>query len=473
MKNFPRSSTTVSLKKLICSRWIICLIVIPGTWGSLAGQQAMSPQQHRLLMDLLPVPLQEQYRGEAAFDPTVCPKDSSRLKYAPGVTMGQLETYTYNSVGQLSLTERTDLSGNQKTITRLSLEYDAAGRITRELGSIQSGSVFLPNTRKSYTYTTAGNLQASALEGYNGTSWQLLNRSDYTYDAAGNRLSRTDYNVSTQTVTPVSRITYTYNNASHLTSELTETYSAGNWKLQGAVNYTVNSAGVITRYMTFVSTWSNSLEPQTTYNLFYNGVYLNSMIVTNWNYQSQSWDNSSRSSFTYDLLGRLALHVVDSWNGTWKPQIQNAYNYDNRDLLIYMLKQVSVNANWESSRQVSYTYDQNGNLTLERSENYDLTGAQWNLDTERRVYYNCSVTGLSNEKKSPGMVIFPNPAQDKVFVRTDESLRYIRLRDAVGKIVLEIQGQESLGLETLSPGFYLLEAQSQNGSCYTFKVVKE
>ena len=73
-------------------------------------------------------------------------------------------------------------------------------------------------------------------------------------------------------------------------------------------------------------------------------------------------------------------------------------------------------------------------------------------------------------------MFFPNPAQDQLTMQysPDVQPRQIELYDLQGRLVCtQKQGLESLNLQGLAPGQYLMKVTMTDGKVYTDRVVKE
>ncbi len=82
-------------------------------------------------------------------------------------------------------------------------------------------------------------------------------------------------------------------------------------------------------------------------------------------------------------------------------------------------------------------------------------------------------TGISDEKE-PSLTIFPNPAQDEITISGVEP-ESVTLYDIMGKIVVSKFDPETnkINISQLSGGFYVIKITSNDGKCYTGKIVKE
>lgn len=82
--------------------------------------------------------------------------------------------------------------------------------------------------------------------------------------------------------------------------------------------------------------------------------------------------------------------------------------------------------------------------------------------------------GISNITSAP-FVVYPNPADDFVEIRTDKKMQNVVLTDAIGKEVREVNCEmgQSISLNDLAPGIYFLRGTDQDGVSYVAKIVKK
>jgi WD40 repeat protein len=80
---------------------------------------------------------------------------------------------------------------------------------------------------------------------------------------------------------------------------------------------------------------------------------------------------------------------------------------------------------------------------------------------------NDTLVGLAeNKKKISNLNVFPNPANDRVFVTADEQIEMIEIYDLSGRAVqiLEEPNQiQIINVTSLSPNMYLLRIHTANG----------
>ena len=80
---------------------------------------------------------------------------------------------------------------------------------------------------------------------------------------------------------------------------------------------------------------------------------------------------------------------------------------------------------------------------------------------------------LSTESfsKNSAFTIFPNPAKNLVYIKSDSEIEQVRIIDALGKVILA-QNNTEINVEHLAKGIYTLEISTGNGRVFR-KFIKE
>lgn len=86
----------------------------------------------------------------------------------------------------------------------------------------------------------------------------------------------------------------------------------------------------------------------------------------------------------------------------------------------------------------------------------------------------CNQYSGVSDSGDPTLMIFPNPAQDEITISGVEA-ESVTLYDIMGKMVVSKFDPETnkINISQLSCGFYVIKLNSNDGKCYTGKIVKE
>jgi hypothetical protein len=87
------------------------------------------------------------------------------------------------------------------------------------------------------------------------------------------------------------------------------------------------------------------------------------------------------------------------------------------------------------------------------------------IDKDGCANVNCTPLNVTKNNAS-NFQIYPNPANDKLQVSSDESIKQCLFYDISGKVIMNIdsfQGSRNIDVSNLSDGLYLLKIQFANG----------
>lgn len=164
---------------------------------------------------------------------------------------------------------------------------------------------------------------------------------------------------------------------------------------------TYNTAGQLDYYIvqewnSSTSAWENSYKSSYTYDASGN-------VLTNtdfdWNSTTSAWDNTYRTTNTYTATNRQASYLQEEWNttsGTWENMTKNVYTWSTADKLTNILWQFWDGTAWQDAMKTSYSYDGSGNRV-------EGIGEQWNWST--------SAWDTSGKDVYTGFVALHQPSQ--------------------------------------------------------------
>ncbi len=79
------------------------------------------------------------------------------------------------------------------------------------------------------------------------------------------------------------------------------------------------------------------------------------------------------------------------------------------------------------------------------------------------------ISGINSTSKNDGFFIYPNIANDKLYIKSEEKLNHISILDMSGKKVSYFDNNENeLSISTLQDGIYIIQAQTNSGK-YVFE----
>ena len=197
---------------------------------------------------------------------------------------------------------------------------------------------------------------------------------------------------------------------------------------------------------------------------------LNSIDITN-NLSLENLYLSSNNLLELDVTLNNQLKEVVVFNN----QIDSLDFYD-ASHLIYLMCDTnhleSLNVRNGNNTNISGFYAQN-NPDLECIEVDDpqYSEANWpEVDPQVVFSEDCNPLGII-DNEIYNLSIYPNPVNDKIFIKSSENIKVIQLYDLLGKMELETT-QEIIELNHIVQGVYILKVILENGTVQNFKVIK-
>lgn len=303
---------------------------------------------------------------------------------------------------------------------------------------------------------------------------------------------------------------YTYNAQSMPVSILFKTWDGSAWTDFYQIDITYNANNSPSEYLlkiNFLGSWMDYLKIIFTYNA---QDQLTEMRYLEYDMITTTWENDSRSLFTYDTNGWETEELMQTWDGsTWENDEKSASSYNAQGYIIEKVYAWWYNNMWETSSRLTYTYDAQWNVTqmLEEywstgtwAENWlytytydglnrileELTqmwdGTAWENDEIDIWTYGLPIGINSIKTEQLNVNIYPNPASTFTIVEfaTEYSTEIaISILDATGRLVsketgiLYTPGAHTVTIQTseLTPGYYFLTLSNQAGLLSTKKLV--
>ena len=182
-------------------------------------------------------------------------------------------------------------------------------------------------------------------------------------------------------ITERQEMTYDMSTSSYLSGDKT-TYT-----------YTPNTRIDLRKNLVVASmTWENSLRTTITYNDQEQPILL---IIEVWS--GTGWVNAQKSENTYNAQGDLVEGITCIWNsGTsvWDnySRVTNGYNASGWNISINMYVWDATLQVWENMLKIIYQYDERGNVTLAQSYEWDNSLLSWKNDSKYISTYYASDT---------------------------------------------------------------------------------
>lgn len=356
--------------------------------------------------------------------------------------------YSYDQLNRHVQTQSYEFSpgnGGQNLLDQMSFLYDANDNIIeQEFFMVQNGVLF-PNTKALLNYNAQGYLANFVSLWYdlpNNTYWNS-NKTDYIRDANGTVLN-----------------------------EYSFFHTSGNWVLSGKVDYTYDVNGNATQQVN-MNTYDNGV----TFDSVAKQVYVysgnNAIETTGYVYNTGGWNPTNKIAYTYDANGNptQTLHynyVNQMWEEFFKEEM--TYNANN-DIILYIsyLKQGN---NWNPEYKMENTFDVPllASLVIPQDFKYNAkidasqvfqpiggTGAWSLIKTDNYYYSQENGTNSLIENKENNMIVFPNPANDMIFINPELGNQEWTITNLSGLTVWKgLVENGALNIADFSSGVYML-----------------
>jgi hypothetical protein len=158
--------------------------------------------------------------------------------------------------------------------------------------------------------------------------------------------------------------------------------------------------------------------------------------------------------------------TADVYLGKAREEVANAQYGSNTYLGRKYIRNIVTNLKLEGNSTYSWrvdAIDSIGNITI---------GDVWEFTTKQIP---TNIADISRASKDDSKIlIFPNPANDILYFRTDELLKTIEIYSVMGAKLIYIKNPEnSINISTLSNGVYLFKTQLGNGDSWVERFIKK
>lgn len=442
---------------MILKSLLISFTALMSATNSFSQKQDLR-HDHPFLKSKERIPFLEVFKSLA----TPCIKDSLVYQTWNSSTSNWLsqKKYLYGYDAQLNCnieTYYTIYNSNVAIATRTESTYNTDKALTvQQISNWDNFFNALLNIRRTrHTYSPNKNLIETYVDQWNNNSngWGFFHRSNYIYSSGilSNSLTE-NWNNSTSSWGNYSKTTFTMSG----TVPLIEVYQ--NWYPP--------------------STWKNSYRISRTYDVFNN---LLSLIYQYWT-PNNTWENSDKITFTYDGNHNVLSNLYKIWDvpgNTWKNGSRYTATYDSHNMPLTELNEnydQQSNSWYTQSKFLHvYTYDSKNNLSSVLDKSWNNPTNSFVNSTRSLMYYNCTTVGTHEiSGRENTLVVYPNPANALLNIKTETDYSQILIRDIRGALIFSAPACENLNTSGLEKGIYFIQLLDKNKTVVsTQKFVKE
>ena len=114
------------------------------------------------------------------------------------------------------------------------------------------------------------------------------------------------------------------------------------------------------------------------------------------------------------------------------------------------------------NKVVVFEYDEDGFITREKYSERGPIPNQLVVTSDKYFYYEKLTVGIE-DPSAIHSTIYPNPAINEITVKTDDVISLVRIYSQTGQLLIIVQNTNTVSLESLSAGTYIIEALGSKG----------
>ncbi|MEI8204978.1 MAG: T9SS type A sorting domain-containing protein, partial [Bacteroidota bacterium] len=86
----------------------------------------------------------------------------------------------------------------------------------------------------------------------------------------------------------------------------------------------------------------------------------------------------------------------------------------------------------------------------------------------------CTLIGIQESKNENALLIYPNPANENVFIKADNAIKQIKITDLIGITIFKddnFTGKEIINCQSFTNGIYLIQLTTTTNKSLTTKII--
>ncbi len=253
---------------------------------------------------------------------------------------------------------------------------------------------------------------------------------------------------------------YTYNSNDRISSLTRQFWNGSNYENSLRTSYTYDANGFLIEFLeeNHPAGWTNSFR------FIHNNNAQGNPITSTGQVWFSSWSDSFRRNYTYNANQQVLTMRYETFNGSaWEDNFKGDYIYDGNGYLTNYLESTWNGSNWDQSYKVDYSNNPDGTVQQSTAQIFD-NGAWRNVQRQTFQYL---PNGLESQQDLK-ILAFPNPVTDEIHLRSDKFLEgEILIYDLKGKVVYHSRlnpADPALEVSSLSSGKYILKLEGSQGS---------
>lgn len=196
------------------------------------------------------------------------------------------------------------------------------------------------------------------------------------------------------------------------------------------------------------------------------------------NQDISSWDVSNALNMSSMFYSVNAFNQnLGNWQLSPVVSLTNIFDYNGMDCNNFgaTLKGWAENPNTPLGRLFGVagrTYGPGGQIYM----NQLINNKGWTFSGNTTLNSDCTETFLSVEDVKQGktkITLYPNPASETVFIKSEQKTKSVQLFDATGKMVVNVTDKSEIRVQHLTAGVYFVRITLADGSQSSHKLIKK
>jgi hypothetical protein len=233
------------------------------------------------------------------------------------------------------------------------------------------------------------NIQSMLNETWESGNWVKAIQTSYTYDVNGYKLTSLSqvWDVPTLSWEDQARSSYSNNPDGTANIVTNQIWDGSTWNDASRTTYTYNASKQVLTSITetWLGMWMNGTKHTNTYT----GGYLTNSLSQTWDIIGSNWKNLIQSNYTNNPSGYPTETITQTWDGisSWNNTTQTISTYNGANKILTEVINKWVSPNWVADLRETFNYDGSGYLINAKTQLWN-TGSSTYIDDTQSNYTN-------------------------------------------------------------------------------------
>jgi hypothetical protein len=399
--------------------------------------------------------------------------------------LSTLNDYEYDNEGRL-LKSVYSFSPGELT-GEIEYTYDITGNILTETSRFydEQTSQMIDETRATYQYNEFGDQTYFTFQTYTEGNWNTIETDsiEISYNNAGFQLSYTIKNYLNNVLTDINATSNVYDTLNRLLSKEVVIDNGDGfipfWRIE--LTYEDDLFPISKTEFIYDSELEMLQETRRytqlvyqSYTSYYENVPISFIIQDK---IADVWVNSIKSETTFEGANSVEL-ISEFVSGFWILKTRKTKNFDEQGLPVLDLEEFRNDENWQTESAEEYINEYSGDF----SEIYKITLKIWDDKFQSNQNFLMRLfndpVNIKKVNTTFNFSIFPNPAQDNVVIKNNQSV----IQSPVMMHLFDINGrsinkrilqntEENVNIKNLKTGVYFIHLSDNKGKMKTEKLI--